>query len=194
MNGLLQFLLAMALVCQVAFVSAARGQKASPGNAASGNSAAPMTFASGGKFKMLYDARQRPQSVYQKDRLYIVYNGDAEPSKSGKGNAYPMFISYEPESRMFSSPVRLGDKKSSDHHYSPIIWVDEENYLHVLYGCHRTPGTHLISKQPVEKGRPNITWLEKAPSFSVLVSGHLRIEKLLQGSTHGRTQIRPSLI
>ena len=39
--------------------------------------AAPLAFAHGGKFKMLYDCRQRPQSVYLKDRLYIVYNGDA---------------------------------------------------------------------------------------------------------------------
>ena len=64
-------------------------------------------FAHGGKFKMLYDCRQRPQSVLLKGRLFIVYNGDAEPSKSGKGSAYPMLISYHAESRTFSNPVRL---------------------------------------------------------------------------------------
>ena len=73
---------------------------------------------------MLYDARQRPQSVLLHGRLYIVYNGDASATKNGKGNAYPMFISYDPQSRKFSEPVRIGPK-STDHHYSPIIWADE---------------------------------------------------------------------
>ena len=129
----------------------------------------PMPFARGGKFKMLYDARQRPQSVLLHGRLFIVYNGDAEPSKSGKGSAYPMLISYDPESRTFSSPVRLGKKNSTDHHYSPIIWADEENYLHVLHGCHKTPGTHRISRQPVKKDTSDIAWQE-APQIAPKLS------------------------
>ncbi|MFP6670270.1 MAG: hypothetical protein VB857_02550, partial [Pirellulaceae bacterium] len=61
-----------------------------------------VAFAHGGKFKMLYDCRQRPQSVLLKDRLYLVYNGEAKPTKSDKGSAYPMLIIYRPPDRSFS--------------------------------------------------------------------------------------------
>ena len=47
-----------------------------------------LEFGSNGKRNMLYDARQRPQSVLLHGRLYIVYNADASPTKNGKGNAY----------------------------------------------------------------------------------------------------------
>ncbi|HIG26345.1 MAG TPA: hypothetical protein EYQ50_00535 [Verrucomicrobiales bacterium] len=114
-------------------------------------------FGENGKFKMLYDCRQRPQSVYLKDTIYIVYNGDAKPSKTGKGSAYPLLISYNPKSLKFSNPVRLGPN-STDHHFSPIIWADEQDYLHILHGCHKTPGTHLISEQPASAGRSGTTW------------------------------------
>ena len=117
-----------------------------------------LPFGEAGKFKMLYDARQRPQSVYLNDRLYIVYNGDAKPTKNSKGSARPMLITYDPQNRSFSKPVRLGQKSSSDHHYSPIIWADEEDSLHVLFGCHKTPGTHLVSEHPVQKEASEISW------------------------------------
>lgn len=122
--------------------------------------ATPLVVSTGGKFKMLYDCRQRPQSVLLNGRLFIVYNGDAKPSSSGKGSAYPMLISYEPASRVFSQPVRLAQKSSTDHHYSPIIWADTNDYLHVLFGCHKTPGTHLISQVPIDREMENVAWQE----------------------------------
>jgi hypothetical protein len=82
-------------------------------------------FAKNGKFKMLYDARQRPQSVFLKGNLYVVYNGDARPTQNEKGKAYPMLVCYDPAKRVFSDPVRLSEKSESDHHFSPIIWADE---------------------------------------------------------------------
>jgi len=127
-----------------------------------------LPFGEDGKFKMLYDARQRPQSVYLKGRLYIVYNADAKPTKNGKGSARPMLITYDPESRAFSAEVKLGSR-DSDHHFSPIIWADEGDQLHVLHGCHRTPGTHLVSTKPVRAGTSEIDWREApqiAPSLS----------------------------
>jgi hypothetical protein len=131
--------------------------------------ATPLAFAHGGKFKMLYDCRQRPQSVFLKDRLYIVYNGDAKPTRNNKGHAFPMLITYNPKDRNFSKPVRLSQKSSTDHHYSPIIWADEDDYLHVLFGCHKTPGTHLISKYPAQKGAPKIIW-KKMPQIAPKLS------------------------
>ncbi|MGB0578620.1 MAG: BNR-4 repeat-containing protein [Limisphaerales bacterium] len=106
-----------------------------------------LPFGEDGKFKMLYDARQRPQSVYLNDRIYLVYNGDAKPTKNRKGSARPTLIIYNPKTRTFSESTELGSRHS-DHHFSPIIWADEDDHLHVLHGCHRTPGTHLISAKP----------------------------------------------
>ena len=45
-----------------------------------------LAFGEAGKIKMLYDVRQRPQAVYLRDRLYIVYNGDAQPTRNLKGS------------------------------------------------------------------------------------------------------------
>ena len=127
-----------------------------------------LAFGSEGKRNMLYDARQRPQSVLLHGRLYIVYNGDAIPTKNRKGDAYPMFISYDPTMRQFTEPMRIGPR-NTDHHYSPIIWADESDYLHVLYGCHRTPGTHLVSSKPVAAGVIDVTW-KKAPRIAQSIS------------------------
>ena len=120
-----------------------------------------LPFGKKGKFKMLYDVRQRPQSVLLHGRLFLVYNGDATPTEDLKGNACPMFISYDPKTRSFTDPVRIGPRHS-DHHYSPIIWADEKDYLHVLHGCHRTPGVHLVSSEPVGPGTVQVTWEEEA--------------------------------
>ena len=79
-----------------------------------------------------------------------------------------MIITYNPDNRKFSDIVTLGPAKS-DHHYGPVIWTDEDDYLHVLYGCHKTPGTHLISKNPREIGTSLDDWTvgpEIAPSIS----------------------------
>jgi len=120
-----------------------------------------LPFGESGKFKMLYDARQRPQSLYLKGRLYIVYNGDAKPTRNRKGSARPMLITYDPASRTFSRPERLGPRHT-DHHFSPIIWADDDEFLHVLHGCHKTAGTHLISERPVRPGANRIAWQEAA--------------------------------
>ena len=125
----LRFRLAMVAIFMVAFTFGAIG--IAVGEASSDHSL--LEFGSNGKRNMLYDARQRPQSVMLHGRLYIVYNGDASATKNGKGNAYPMFISYDPQLRKFSEPVRIGPK-STDHHYSPIIWAGEADFLHVLHG------------------------------------------------------------
>lgn len=127
-----------------------------------------LSFGVNGKRNMLYDARQRPQSVLLHGRLYIVYNADATATKNNKGKAYPMLITYDPQTRRFTEPVRIGPK-NSDHHFSPIIWADESDYLHVLHGCHRTPGTHLISSVPVVAGASTVKWKE-APQIAPKLS------------------------
>jgi len=69
-----------------------------------------LPFGEAGKFKMLYGARQCPESVFLNDRLCIVHNGDAKPSGSGKSSARPILIIYDPKNRTFSTPERLGPR------------------------------------------------------------------------------------
>lgn len=114
-------------------------------------------FGEGGQIKMLYDRRQRPPSVYLNDKVHIVFNGGREAGAPAKSRTQPMAVTYDSLTREFSDIVTLGSG-SRDHHYGPVIWADEEDYLHVLYGCHRTPGTHLISKKPGEIGNGLEDW------------------------------------
>jgi len=106
-----------------------------------------VAFGEGGQIKMLYDRRQRPPSVYLNKKVHIVFNAGGQIGASPKARTRPMAITYDPATREFSEIVTLGPG-SKDHHFGPVIWADENDYLHVLFGCHRTPGTHLISKQP----------------------------------------------
>ena len=147
-------------------------------------------FAEGGKFKMLYDARQRPQSVMINGELFIVFNGDASPTPNDKGKAFPLLVRYDPAGRTFSKPARLG-KASSDHHDSPIIWADRDEHLHVLYGCHRTPGVHLISEHPAGSPNHELSWQEGpeiAPKLSYPTVFRMKGEKdLVYYRTDGHT-------
>ena len=56
-------------------------------------------------------------------------------------------LSFDPKLELLSPSIQLGEKASGDHHYCPIIWADNSDFFHVLYGCHSSAGTHLISKK-----------------------------------------------
>ena len=88
----------------------------------------------------------------------LDFNGDARSTSNEKGRAFPMLTAYDVRTRAFTAPVRLAVDSSSDHHDSPIIWADRADHLHVLYGCHRTPGVHLISQSPVQASTEQIVW------------------------------------
>ncbi len=127
-----------------------------------------LPFGEGGQIKMLYDRRQRPQSVYLNDMVYIVFNAGGDPGDSGRSPTMPMIVTYNPVTREFSDIVKLGPAKS-DHHYGPVIFADTSDYLHVLYGCHSSPGTHLISRKPANIGSSINDWEtgpEVAPGIS----------------------------
>ncbi len=116
-----------------------------------------MAFGEGGQIKMLYDRRQRPQSVYLNNKVHIVFNAGGQVGAPAKSPTRPMVVTYDPLTREFSEVVTLGSG-DSDHHYGPVIWADQNDYLHVLFGCHGTPGTHLISKQPGSIGSSLDSW------------------------------------
>jgi hypothetical protein len=127
-----------------------------------------MAFGRGEQIKMLYDRRQRPQAVYLENRLHIVLNAGGAAGASPKAKTKPMAASYDPRTRTFPDLVALGPS-SSDHPRGPVIWADEDDRSHVLYGCHRTPGTHLVSRQPGAIGRDISTWQE-APEIAPGIS------------------------
>ncbi len=127
-----------------------------------------VTVGEGGQVKMLYDRRQRPQSLHLNGKVHIVFNGGGERGGTPKFPTHPMIVTYDPSSRTVSDTVTLGPK-SKDHHDGPVIWADEEGHIHVLYGCHRTPGTHLVSRRPGLIGTGRSDWREApqiAPSLS----------------------------
>ncbi len=115
-------------------------------------------FGSGGQVKMIYDRRHHPQAVFMNNKVYMVYNGGASMNDADKEKTYPFVISFDPETELLSSPVKLGTKGSGDHHYTPIIWADNNDYLHVLSGNHSSAGTHLISKKSAEIGKSAADW------------------------------------
>jgi len=115
-------------------------------------------FGSGGQLKMIYDRRQRPQAIFINHKVYIVYNGGASMDAQVREKTYPFVISFDPETESLSPPIQLGDKGSRDQHYCPIIWADNNDFLHILFGCHRTPGTHLISKKAADIGNSVEDW------------------------------------
>ncbi len=108
-----------------------------------------VSFAHNGGLKMFYDNRMYPQAVALGEKVHIVWRGHAK--------GYPHLITYDLKKGKFSGPRNLmigyedkidQKKYRKDHHYAPVIWSDKDGYLHVLHGCHRTPGLHLISQNP----------------------------------------------
>jgi hypothetical protein len=125
-------------------------------------------FGSGGQVKMIYDRRQRPQALYINGKVFMVYNGGASQIAEDKRISYPYVISYDLEKESLSDPIKLSNNGSRDHHYTPIIWADKRKFLHILYGCHKTPGTHLISNMMANIGESADDWAEGAQVRSSL--------------------------
>ncbi|MCF8380399.1 MAG: BNR-4 repeat-containing protein [Bacteroidales bacterium] len=120
-------------------------------------------FGNNGQLNTTYDARQRPNCVLVDGTLFLVYNGD------GKGEVdnlkiKPLAVSFDLATETFSDVVTLGSE-SSDHHNSPVIWVDMEENLHVFHGWHHDLGIHLVSKDPLNIGNSIDDWeIGAAPS------------------------------
>ncbi|MFY0653822.1 MAG: BNR-4 repeat-containing protein [Cyclobacteriaceae bacterium] len=127
-----------------------------------------LPFGEGGQIKMLYDRRQRPQSVYLNGKVHLAINAGGEKGEPGKSKSKPMAITFDLSKKEFSEAIVLGPAHR-DHHFAPVIWSDNQDFLHILYGCHKTPGTHLISKKTADIGDGREDWSETsqiAPSIS----------------------------
>jgi hypothetical protein len=128
-----------------------------------------LPFGEGGQHKMTYDRRQRPQALLMDNTIYLVYNGGAPADAIKRTKTTPFAITYNLNTGEFSKPVELPGEPSRDHHFGPVIWADSKDFLHVLSGCHKTPGTHVISKTPANIGSNNNDWeiaAQVAPSLS----------------------------
>lgn len=126
-------------------------------------------FGEGGTKKMTYDRRQQPQAVLLNNKIHLVYNGEAAANAHKMMPTLPYAITFNVNTETFSKPVQLPGVLSKDHHYGPVIWADNNDYLHVLSGCHRTPGTHVISRQKNNVGVQTTDWKpanQVAPSLS----------------------------
>ncbi|MBN2584719.1 MAG: BNR-4 repeat-containing protein [Planctomycetes bacterium] len=100
-------------------------------------------FAEHGCEKMIYDARMGPVAVADGDRIVIVYQA-AEEGLPG----HPHIVAYDRRAERWSKPIRLGTAAGLDHHFAPILWLDGAGHWHVLFDCHFSPGTHLVSQRP----------------------------------------------
>jgi len=128
-----------------------------------------LSFGEGGQHKMTYDRRQRPQALLMGDEIHIVYNGGASSDATKRTATVPFAVTYNLKSGGLSEAVQLPGMASKDHHYGPVIWADNNDYLHVLSGCHLTSGTHVISKSEASIGVSSDDW-ELAPQIAPSMS------------------------
>ncbi len=129
----------------------------------------PRHFAEFGSEKMIFDVRLGPQAVCHDDIIYIVYQANPHGLAT-----HPHIIAYDRRARSWSRPVRLGENPPRyDHHLAPVLWIDDQDHLHVLYGCHLTPGTHLVSRKPraIDEWTPGPP-IANSISYPTLVRAH----------------------
>ncbi len=117
------------------------------------------TFGFNGQVNTTYDTRQRPNCVLVDKTLFLVYNGYGS-GKADDFNTKAMAVTFDMQSETFSNDVMLGPA-TKDHHNSPVIWVDMEDYLHVFHGWHGDLGKHLVSKEKLSIGTSLTDWTDQ---------------------------------
>ena len=89
-----------------------------------------------------------PQAIHLNDVIYIAYQANPDGPE-----AHPHIITYDLGSSRWSEPIRVGEVGHYDHHFAPVLWFDDERFIHVLYNCHvRDGGIHLVSTRPESIG------------------------------------------
>jgi len=104
-------------------------------------------FANYGCEKMFYDLRMGPQVIKRDDTLFIVYQANKEGIC-----ANPYIICYNIKDKKWSGQMQVGQSVGTefDHHRCPVIWIDDDNYIHVLFDCHGQQGQHRVSKRKLD--------------------------------------------
>jgi hypothetical protein len=104
---------------------------------------APTPFARHGAEKTIFDARMQPQALYHEGAVTVAYQANPEGLPG-----HPHITVYDASRGAWTRPHRLGFVHEADHHLAPIVWLDAAGLRHVLYGCHRSPGVHLVQAAP----------------------------------------------
>jgi len=120
----------------------------------------PAPLAEFGSEKMIYDLRMGPQAVADGNRVIVVYQGG-----EGVPVGHPHVAVYDRALRRWSPGFRVGEAAGRDHHFAPILWRDGRQLWHILYNCHFSPGTHLVSRRPEDP-----TAWQPAPAIAPSIS------------------------
>ncbi len=81
----------------------------------------PDPFALHGAEKMIYDIRMGPAALCRNDVIYIPYQANPDGPE-----AHPHVITYDLRNEEWSAPVRVGEVRSYDHHFCPVLWFDKD--------------------------------------------------------------------
>ncbi|RLG66798.1 hypothetical protein DRN89_00090, partial [archaeon] len=84
--------------------------------------------------------------VPSQDKVYITYQGPGYD---------PYIFYYDVANDTISSAVKIGDNPTADARYgdchgSPVLWLDPDGYIHVLYGGHGAAIKHSKSSNPYD--------------------------------------------
>lgn len=116
-----------------------------------------LPFATHGAEKMIYDARMRPQALATEDgRIAVVWQGAADGLLG-----HPHLAVYDRDARHRTAPRQVGQAVGLDHHFAPIIWRDAHRRFHILWNCHFSPGSHIVSR-----GADALDQWQEAPSIA----------------------------
>ena len=104
-------------------------------------------FARFGSEKMIYDIRMGPQALRHEGTVYLAYQANPDGQK-----ALPHVVSYDLTTGSWTKPAVIGDVKRYDHHFAPILWLDDDEHLHALFNCHGAAhnSAHRISTDPLQ--------------------------------------------
>jgi hypothetical protein len=83
-----------------------------------------------------------PTAYYYENRTYVAFQSS---------NYEPMVCYYDHENETWSPDYQVGTNPMSatdDDHGVPALWVSNQGYIHIIYGCHNTPAEHVVSNEP----------------------------------------------
>lgn len=116
-----------------------------------------IAFGESGGFKMIYDRRQGPAGLLQGDQLFITYQGATFQDTKKRLWARPLITAIDLDTWTPVPPVVLGPA-SSNHHHGPVLWLDNDGFLNILAGCHKSPGLHLQARRKETIGTSQADW------------------------------------
>ena len=143
--------LALAILLMLATTAAAQNVKTAEAITTAERSA--LTNQAGGRH-IWYRTLNGQRGVYHDGKTFVCFHG------GGEEDSYldPFVMSYDHGSGEVAGPVKVGENPLVDYpdfHGNPGMIVDDEGYVHVVYGGHghyRGRQKHAVSKRPGEIG------------------------------------------